>query len=120
MKVVRSHDVPIQDNTGAPIFEGRVTRQPLVSEQMAAGLRLNLITFNPGARTVLHTHTMDQVLVVVAGRGILATEHEEHVVTPGDVVHVPPGERHWHGATQDSFFSHVSITPPGETKLVQR
>jgi quercetin dioxygenase-like cupin family protein len=52
----------------------------------------------------------------IEGGGILATEHERHEVGPGDVVHVPAGELHWHGASEDSAFVHLSIRPPGETR----
>lgn len=118
MKVVRMEDVKPDYGT-RPIFSGRVGRQPLITEDMAKTLRVAAVTFSPGARTKLHTHTHDQVLYVVAGKGILATEHESHVVTPGTAIFVPPGERHWHGATEDMFFTHLSITAPGRTEIVE-
>ncbi|MFQ5861227.1 MAG: cupin domain-containing protein [Dehalococcoidia bacterium] len=116
MKVIHEGEVPAQADPN-PLFEGRVTRQPLVTDQMAQGIRIAVVNFSPGARTVLHSHTNEQVLYVVAGRGILATEQEEHVVTPGATIFVPPGEKHWHGATRDSSFSHLSITTPGKTEF---
>ena len=118
MEVITISDVA-EDGTPRPIFEGRTTVQPLVTQEMAKNLGLVMVNFSPGARTKLHIHTHDQVLLVTSGKGILATEAVENVVTPGMLVHVPPGERHWHGATQDSSFSHVSITSPGETQIVE-
>ena len=86
---------------------------------MAETLNVAAITFSPDARTRLHTHTNEQVLYVVAGKGILATEQETNVVTPGTAIYVPSGERHWHGAVEDMFFTHLSITTPGQTDIVE-
>ena len=55
------------------------------------------------------------MLHCIAGRGILATETQRNEVGPGDVVQVPAGELHWHGAAGDEEFVHLSIRPPGET-----
>ena len=54
------------------------------------------------------------------GKGILATEEEERVVTEGDVILIPAGEKHWHGATSDSEFSHIYVHKLGNvmTQLV--
>lgn len=72
------------------------------------------MTFSPGARNKRHTHTTDQVLIVTAGTGICATESEQVVVvTVGDVIHFPAGEKHWHGATKDSSFAHIYVTGIG-------
>ena len=51
-----------------------------------------------------------QVLLVTDGIGIVATEKEKSVVQIGDLIHIPAGEKHWHGATTDSHFSHISLT----------
>ncbi|MEE9199255.1 MAG: cupin domain-containing protein [Dehalococcoidia bacterium] len=118
MQVI-SIDSVSKDGSPRPIFEGEVTVQPLVTKGIAENVGLVMVNFSPGSRTKLHIHTHDQVLLVTSGKGILATEDKENVVTPGMLVHVPPGERHWHGATQDSPFSHISITSPGETKIVE-
>ena len=108
-----------QRNSGA-IFEGMVHTQPVVDESHGAQqLRLLSVTFSPGARTKLHYHTHEQVLVVTEGRGILATEHEEHHVTPGCVVYVPREERHWHGAEPEFSMTHISINGPGEMIVVE-
>ena len=47
-------------------------------------------------------HDCDQILVVTAGKGIVANETEQREITVGDVVHIKAGERHWHGARVDS------------------
>lgn len=58
------------------------------------------------------------MLIVTKGRGIVVTEHETRTVTVGDVIHIPAGERHWHGATDDSDFAHIVITRAGSEILV--
>ena len=63
----------------------------------------------------MHTHSSDQVLFVTAGQGIIATETEQQVIGVGDVVHIPAEEKHWHGATQHSHFSHIALTAKGST-----
>lgn len=92
---------------------GEVKVQPIVAPK--DGLDIVLVRFAPGARTYLHTHHVAQVLHCTEGRGILATKTEQNLVEPGDVVFVPAGEEHWHGAAADSHFTHLSIRPPGDT-----
>lgn len=116
MKVLRLGDLE-PTVSDSPIFAGAVERCAVVDEGMASLLRLALVRFSPGAHTVLHSHSNDQVLVVTEGRGILATEGEENPVEPGAIIFVPAGERHWHGARADSWFAHISITTPGKTEL---
>jgi quercetin dioxygenase-like cupin family protein len=103
----------------APIFEGDVLRQNLVAEGDAALLRVTAVTFLDGARNKLHEHSTDQVLVVTAGRGIVANEVEEFHVAPGDVVLIPRGERHWHGAEPGADFTHLSILTPGQMTILE-
>lgn len=79
------------------------------------GLDIALVRFSPGARTYWHTHQSPQVLHCTEGRGILATRETRAEVGPGDIVHIAPGEEHWHGATSDSDFAHLSIRATGDT-----
>ena len=99
------------------IFVGPVESQPIIGEE-ARDLRLTEITFKDGARNKLHTHTTDQVLIVTAGEGIVATEHEEHTVRAGDVAYIPAGERHWHGAKPGADMTHLAILGSGKTFIV--
>jgi quercetin dioxygenase-like cupin family protein len=98
---------------GEQFFVGEVRVQPVVPG--TEGVEIILVRFSAGARTYLHRHTVPQVLHCIEGRGILATESERNEVGPGDIVHVPAGEMHWHGAAAGSDFVHLSIRPPGET-----
>ena len=98
----------------SPIFVEDVDRQPMVTDANPGLLRANVVTFNNGARNKLHHHGADQLLVVTAGEGIVATENERLEVRTGDVIHIPAGERHWHGARPGQTFSHITILTPGE------
>jgi len=99
------------------IFEGAVDSQPVIGDE-ARDLRLTEITFRDGARNKLHTHTTDQILIVTAGEGIVATEHEERQLRAGDVAYIPAGERHWHGAKPGSDMTHLAILGAGKTFIV--
>lgn len=99
------------------IFVGAVDAQFIIGDE-ARDLRLNEITFKDGARNKLHTHTTDQILVVTAGQGIIATEHEQRDITAGDIVHIPAGERHWHGAKPGADMTHLAILGAGKTYVV--
>ena len=100
------------------IFTGEVHTHTHVDDKMADSLRLTLVRFSAGGRTTWHHHSFEQGLVIVEGRGIVATEDAEHVVEPGDVVLVPANEKHWHGGSERSPMAHISITQPGETTVL--
>jgi len=116
MKVVRTSDVETQESTSKIFTGGKVNRQDIFGES-DGDFRVAIIHFSPGAVNVFHTHTFDQVLYVTEGTGIVATESEEVTVTPGTFIFIPAGERHWHGATKETAFSHIAIMPPGETSF---
>lgn len=101
----------------SPVFLGSVATQGLVSEGEADLLRVTAVTFENGARNRWHRHTTDQVLVGVEGAGIVATEAEEIAIGPGEVVLIPAGERHWHGAQPGRAFTHLSIVTPGHMDI---
>ncbi len=99
------------------IFVGEVAFQGIIGDE-ARDLRLNEVTFRDGARNKLHTHTTDQILIVTAGEGIVATEHEERAVRAGDVAYIPAGERHWHGAKPGADMTHLAVLGNGKTFIV--
>jgi quercetin dioxygenase-like cupin family protein len=102
-----------------PIFTGRVHTHTYVDDSIGAHLRVSLVKFSPGGRTTWHTHAFEQGLVIVDGRGIVATPDGEHEVGPGDIVIIPAGEKHWHGGTETTPMAHLSITTPGETTVLE-
>jgi quercetin dioxygenase-like cupin family protein len=99
------------------IFIGSVFRQNLVAQGDAPSLRVTAVTFEDGARNRWHHHSTEQVLVITHGEGIVANERESLLVTPGDVVLIPAGERHWHGAEAGRSMTHLSILVPGEMTI---
>ncbi|MBO3802075.1 cupin domain-containing protein [Thermofilum sp.] len=117
MKVVRISDVPEQEVTGG-IFTGAVRIRSLVNEATGSkDLSIAIVHFPKGVRNVFHSHDGDQVLYILEGKGIVATEKEEITAIPGMVFFIPAGENHWHGAMDDSDFTHISILRPGKTEV---
>ena len=69
-----------------------------------------MVRFDPGARTHWHTHPLGQTLVVIAGCGRTQSWGGPiQEIRAGDVVWIPPGEKHWHGAGPDTSMTHLSI-----------
>jgi quercetin dioxygenase-like cupin family protein len=116
MKVITMTQIP-KESFVNPIFTGTdVSRQALLPE--SKDFNVTIVNFGKGVRNKLHTHDSDQVLIITSGKGIAATETEERVVSVGDVILFQAGEKHWHGATEDSEFSHIYITRGGsQTKF---
>lgn len=77
------------------------------------------VTFEPGCRNNWHIHHAKsgggQMLICVSGRGWYQEwDGEPRELYPGDVVNIPAGVKHWHGAAKDSWFQHLAIEVPGE------
>jgi quercetin dioxygenase-like cupin family protein len=94
----------------AEYFTGNVRIDPLFeASDPARGLGAS-VTFEPGARTAWHTHSLGQVLIVTAGCGRAQRSGgpiEE--IRPGDVIRFEPGEKHWHGAAPGTAMTHIAI-----------
>lgn len=76
-----------------------------------------LAVFPPGRNTALHTHTSDQLLYIIAGKGVVGTETEQHLATPGKVFVTPKGQLHFQAAAEDSSFTFLFVLRyPNETK----
>ena len=113
MEVIKHNSVPEQDATNAPLFYGgAVSRQPIVGAERSTYYNFSQVNFAAGAKNKFHTHTSDQILYVTKGTGIVANESEEIEISEGDTAFIPAGEKHWHGATDHSAFSHISLTHP--------
>lgn len=77
------------------------------------------VTFEPGARTAWHTHPLGQTLIVTTGVGLVQQWGEPvKQIRPGDVVWIPPGAKHWHGATAETAMSHIAIAEAQDGKVV--
>lgn len=94
----------------AEYFTGAVRIDPLVDAPEPARVRAASVTFEPGARTAWHTHPLGQTLIVTAGVGWAQRwGGPVELIRPGDVVWIPPGEKHWHGATRTTGVTHTAI-----------
>jgi len=108
MRVAKISKVKIE-SISSPLFTGpNVTRQVLLPDSKE--FNVNVVNFGKGIRNKFHAHDSEQILVVTFGKGMIATETEEKVITPGDVVIIPASEKHWHGATKGSKFSHIYVS----------
>jgi len=68
------------------------------------------VTFEPGARTAWHTHTLGQTLIVTSGVGrVQQWGAPIDEIRTGDVVWIPPGQKHWHGGSPDAAMSHIAV-----------
>ena len=91
-------------------FTGSARIDPLFSATEPSRVSGALVTFEPGARTVWHTHPLGQNLIVVSGLGWTQCEGGPKTeIRPGDVISCPPGHKHWHGATSTTGMSHIAI-----------
>ncbi|MDD3778677.1 MAG: carboxymuconolactone decarboxylase family protein [Synergistaceae bacterium] len=102
------------NNAYAKYFVGQSYLAPLSTEQVG----IYNVTFEPGCRNNWHIHKATsgggQILVCVAGRGFYQEWGKSaRELLPGDVVNIPAGVKHWHGAAPDSWFSHLAVEVPG-------
>lgn len=91
-------------------FTGTVNVEMLFTAPEPASVSGGLVTFLPGARTNWHAHPRGQTLVVTSGFG--RVQHwggPIQEIRPGDVVTIPAGVKHWHGAAPDTAMTHIAI-----------
>jgi len=111
VRLVRPHDTAAKE--GGTHFTGSAwLREP--NGGWGEGYRATVVDFAPGTKNDWHHHPGGQVLYVLTGHGRVVAQrgeglHEE-TFGPGDIVIAEPGECHWHGAADDSFMSHLSVT----------
>ncbi|MDO4541367.1 MAG: cupin domain-containing protein [Bacillota bacterium] len=99
----------------AQYFVGQSYLEMISSEQVA----IANVTFEPGCRNNWHIHHAKngggQILLCIAGCGYYQewgkAPQELH---PGDVVNIPRGVKHWHGAGPNSWFAHLAVEVPAE------
>lgn len=94
----------------AEYFTGAVRVDYLFQAKEPARASGAYVTFEPGARTAWHTHPLGQTLIVTAGCGLVQRwGGPAEKIRPGDVVRIPPGVKHWHGATAATALTHMAI-----------
>ena len=109
MTIMRAGSQPSQKGP-SDWFTGTVRIDPLFNAPAPGRVAGASVTFEPGARTAWHTHPLGQTLIITAGLGWVQRDGgpvEE--VRPGDVVWLPPGLRHWHGASPTTAMTHIAV-----------
>jgi quercetin dioxygenase-like cupin family protein len=97
--------------TGAPDrFTGSVRVQSLFDAKEPARSTGGQVTFQPGARSAWHTHPLGQILIVTDGVGwVQQWGGPVQEIRKGDVVWIPAGVKHWHGATPNTTMTHIAF-----------
>ena len=118
VKITRSGTVPSRKGP-AQNFVGAVRVDTPFQGTAPARVSGGVVTFEPGARTAWHTHPLGQTLIVTAGHGWVQSERgPKEEIRPGDVVWIPSGIKHWHGATATVGMTHVAISESLDGKTV--
>jgi 4-carboxymuconolactone decarboxylase len=119
IRIMRSGSQPSRQ--GSPEnFTGSVRVDPLFQANAPARAAGSLVTFEPGARTAWHTHPLGQILIVTAGTGRVQCWGDPVAeIRQGDVVWIPPGQKHWHGAAPKSSMAHIAIVEQLDGKSVE-
>ena len=113
MKVVTMIEVKSEE-VHTPLFTGGdVNRQTPFDAGDMTNMNFGVVSFGAGARNKMHRHTSDQILIITEGTGVVATPSEERTVSAGDVVLIPAGEDHWHGAPGATAMAHITIQAKG-------
>lgn len=100
-------------------FSGDAYLQMIFTDPQPLNTSIGNVTFAPGGRNNWHTHKVGQVLLVTGGEGWYQEEGKPaQLLKMGDVVNIPANVKHWHGATKDSWFVHLALTP-GETEWLE-
>ena len=100
-------------------FTGVVRIDGMFVAEKPAHVSCATVTFEPGARTVWHTHPLGQTLLVTAGAGrVRRWGGPVEEIRPGDIVWFPAGEKHWHGAAPTTAMTHIAIQEDLEGKAV--
>ncbi len=100
-------------------FTGTVRVDPLFQPEDPARAEGASVTFEPGARTVWHTHPLGQTLIIIYGCGwVQRWDGNIEEIRPWDIVWIPPEEKHWHGATMTTAMTHIVIQEQLDGKTV--
>ena len=122
-----SHSIKItgrgsqQPNKGsAERFTGPVQIEELFPAHDPSRTSGGKVTFEPGARSAWHTHPLGQILLVTDGTGwIQQWGGPIEEIRKSDVIWIPPGVKHWHGATPNTAMTHIAIQEQLSGKAVE-
>ena len=110
MRINRGREKGARSRRRSGTFTGTVWGDEVLTDP-SGKVTVGSVFFEPGARTHWHRHADGQVLCVTHGQGrVRSRDDASAAVAAGDVVHIAPGEEHWHGAAPDSFMLHLAIS----------
>jgi quercetin dioxygenase-like cupin family protein len=113
-------------------FTGDFTMRKL-PEEANSEEEIYFVEFRKGCKTRPHIHTSEQILVVTEGKGIVVfvekmdlnelngnagISRKEYEINKGDIVRIPAGLVHWHGAIKDNDFSHIAVRKKTATDTI--
>ena len=115
MKKVTMRDVPRTkaEMTGGLMTGTQVWRQAILEPEDSNNFNFAIVAFDAGSRNKFHKHSGDQILLITEGTGKVVSDTETLTVSEGDVVLIPAGENHWHGAPDNTSMAHITITVKG-------
>ena len=114
MKKVTMRNMPKTPIDMVGLFTGtKVYRQPVFDPGDSSNFNFGIVAFDAGSRNKFHIHSGDQILIITEGTGKVASDTETLTVSEGDVVLIPAGENHWHGAPDSTSMAHITITVAG-------
>ncbi len=100
-------------------FSGSVKVESVFKAALPSRVGGAIVSFSPGARTAWHTHPLGQTLVVTSGAGhVQQWGGPIHDIRQGDIVSIPPGAKHWHGAGPGTGLSHAAMSEALDGKTV--
>jgi len=114
MHLIKASQVVSEPATGDLYVRGDIGFALLAGAPATKQVDVYTVDFAAGARNRVHIHKHDQILIATSGQGIIADVDGEQIMEPGDTVTIPAGYPHWHGATADHAFSHITIALPGD------
>src|SRR5262249_37757984 len=104
----------------ADSFTGTVWQEPIIEAPSPARVRAAFVRFEPKARTAWHSHPLGQTLRVISGVGrVQAWGGPIREIRAGDTVWIPPGEKHWHGASPTIAMLHLAMQEDLDGKHVE-
>ena len=117
--VKRGAEKPAAGQPGG-FFTGSAGVDRLFPAEEPSRVAIASVTFEPGARTAWHSHPLGQTLVVTEGTGwVQGWGGKVQEIKAGDVVHTPPNQKHWHGATATTRMTHISVVEHLDGKNVE-
>lgn len=119
IRVTRAGSQPFREGS-TENFTGSVRIDRVFRASDPARAAGDLVAFEPGARTAWHMHPLGQTLIVTAGVGhVQRWDDPIEEIRQGDVVWIPPGQKHWHGAALYSSMAHIAIQGALNGKMVE-